>query len=183
MILGLCGSSSTGKTTLLDALSSKQLFVQKFPNRTHVDARAIIRSMGHHSIDQMSKNDLQNFQRQFIREKIQSEDRLTDFCVDRTFVDIAAYWICRDAPRGEGQFTDDIVELCRSKAKDYSLHVYLPFGGVPFQSDGYRSEDLTSHQSVSNCILRLLREWNLNWIELDKSDLPWRVNQVLSAIQ
>jgi len=183
MILGVCGSSSTGKTTLLDALRREVAFTQKLPNRTCVDARAILRSMGHHSMDRMTKQELQIFQRTYIQEKLRVEEAMTNFCVDRTFVDIAAFWICRDAPRGGALFEDEVVALCRSKAANYTLHVFLPFGVIPFQSDGYRSEDMQGHQAVSDCMRVLLEEWKLNWIELDNYDLNWRVNRVLTAIQ
>lgn len=183
MIIGVCGSSSTGKTTLLDALSREPLFIQKVPNRTHVDARAILRNMGQQSMDKMTQAQLQLFQRTFIQEKMKLEADLTNFCVDRTFVDVAAFWICRDAPRGGIRFSDEVVELCRAKAASYALHVFLPFGVIPFKSDGYRSEDLTSHQRISDCMRELLNEWELKWVELDQPDLQWRVGRVLDAIR
>jgi len=58
--------------------------------------------------------------------------------------------------------------------------VYFPFGQIPFESDGYRSEDLDFHQQIDLKILELLDRWGVAYMVVQSSDLEARVQQVLS---
>jgi nicotinamide riboside kinase len=182
MIIGFCGSSSTGKSTLLKALMAYQPFRERVGEYRQVDARSILRSLGHQSMDQMNEDNLQQFQKIYLSRKIQNETGISSFCSDRTFVDIAAYWRCRDAPKIAGSASDKVTPICRKLARNYTLHVFLPFGLFPFESDGYRSVDLSLHEKISRNIKQLLLDWNLSFIELDSQDLLTRTHKVLDAL-
>lgn len=182
MIIGFCGASSSGKTTLLNTLQETAGYKEKLLPYKHINARSILDDMGHKSIDSMTADQLQLFQRKYLSLKIENEQDEDHFCSDRTFVDIASYWATRDAPEIAGTDEDSVTPLCRSLAQRYTLHVFLPHGLLPFKSDGYRSENMDLHLKTSEHMKYLLTTWGVRWIEINSAELSSRVKQVLDAL-
>jgi nicotinamide riboside kinase len=183
MKIGFCGASSTGKSSLIDHLFRCPPFAMTCCERVTIDARAIIRKAGFDSIDQMNSRDLQDFQQDYFKRKIELESTRASFCCDRSFVDIAAFWLERDAINETEDRRAGLANSCRAHALQYDIHVFCPFGVIPFEDDGYRSLDLASHERVSNRIRTLLADWGLTWIELESQDIARRAKQVLDAIE
>jgi nicotinamide riboside kinase len=183
MRVALTGSSSTGKTTL----AKKLLEVPEF--RVHVDkflttnARGLLDEMGHHSMDRMRPDDRRSFQRAYFRKKQEMEEGQDRFVTDRSFVDVAAYWLRRDAPDRSPEEQAELVRPCSVAAQRYVLHVYCPFGVLQFEPDGYRSEDLKHHQEIDAQTTTFLKDWGLRFVTLDTPSLDERVERVLQELR
>ena len=144
------------------------------------DARALLRTLGHTSMDAMSRADLRTFQKRYLAQKSENERNRSRFLVDRSYADVAAYWLVRDSFDLSVTVQNSFEQRCQKLASKYDLHVYFPFGQIPFESDGYRSEDLDFHQQIDLKILELLDRWGVAYMVVQSSDLEARVQQVLS---
>jgi nicotinamide riboside kinase len=181
MKIALTGSSSVGKTTLVHSLTRLKRFNASIPNAVTADARALLRESGFHGMDAMTQEQTRAFQRRYFLRKRDSEAELTEFISERSFVDVAAYWMERDS-NDASTTIDNFVEECRLQSLKYDWHFYLPFGLFPFESDGYRSEDLDFHRRIDWRIRELLREWRLVTVTLDTPIHSERVATVLRTI-
>lgn len=183
MKIALTGSSSTGKTTVAKRLMADQGFVGIVGEFITEDARSLLSSLGHQSMDEMSRDELRQFQKQYLNQKATNEDGRSSFLVDRSFVDVAAYWLVRDSYDLPVVEQDRFEERCRELANSYDLHVYFPNDQIPFSSDGYRSENLDFHQRIADKIVELLKDWGSNYISIESPDLDSRVEQILTEVR
>lgn len=147
------------------------------------DARDLLEEMGHHSMDVMTKEQTLEFQRRYLERKLALEAGAHPILTERSTVDVAAYWLVRDAAGLPVGSRDEYVETCRAHAEKYDLHVYLPFGVIPFRSDGYRSENLDFHEQIGRQIKTLLDEWKLEYITLEMADMNDRVARILEHVR
>ena len=179
MRIAFTGSSSTGKTTLareVMRIPEFEVLVGRFLTE---DARALLREMGHTSMDEMSREDLRSFQRRYYDQKSENEKRFESFLVDRSFVDVAAYWLVRDAFDLEPKDRDALVLSCEAGARLYDLHFYFPIGSIPFISDGYRSERIDFHERIDAAIRDLCIQWRITLIPIASPNLKQRIEQVV----
>ena len=88
----------------------------------------------------------------------------------------------RDAFDLSRTIQDLLTAQCRQRARKYDLHIYLPFGVIPFHSDGYRSEDILLHRRIDVRIKNLLKEWDIRFIELATPNHQERVDLVMRKI-
>ena len=178
------GSSSTGKSAiankLINDLRSSKVFTDGL---IAVDSRSLIRSSGHKSMDIMSVQETRKFQLSYIEKKEASEKGATSYIVERSYTDVAAYWVVRDSLGMEKSERHVLIERCRNLCKNYDLHIYCPFGLLPFKSDGYRSESLEFHHMVDKQIKSFLNEWGLNFLTLSDVDLTKRAEMSINAIE
>lgn len=98
MQIALTGASSTGKTTLLNDLLMTPMFKTHGIVSVQLDVRKIIDSMGIRA-DGIGADDhqLRQFQWVLLEEKNRQENFHDSYITDRSTVDMAAYWIVRDA--------------------------------------------------------------------------------------
>lgn len=183
MKVALTGSSSTGKTTLARKLMEDHRFVGIVHEFVTEDARSLLRSLGHTSMDNMSREDLRQFQKLYLNQKSTNEEHRESFLVDRSFVDVAAYWLVRDSFDLPLREQASLESECKALANAYDLHVHFPFGQIPFKRDGYRSEDLTFHQKIADKIHSLLVNWGVRYVTICSSNLEERIQQVLSEVK
>lgn len=171
-IIALTGASSTGKTTFANVLVNLRHCSHVPTLRLHVDARRLMREAGLSGLDSFTRDQHCAFQRLVFAEKARMETPYTSFITERSFVDIAAFWMLGCMPDMATPENRFFLEQCRLKASRYSLHVYFPLGLIPFQPDGYRNSNYEWNQKASSLILTLLKEWALrvhyittaNWI-------------------
>lgn len=182
MKIVLIGSTSTGKTTLAKELMKDIRLKQKLKRIINADARSVIRDLGCKSMDLMSRDQNRMFQILYFEKKRKMESGLDSFLAERSFVDIASYWIIRDAYDLKIEEQNKIIIPCKEEAKRYDLHVYLPFGLIPFEADGYRSNDMDFHRRIDKQMKKFLEDWNLKFIELKTDDLEQRVSIVTNEI-
>ena len=183
MRIALTGASSTGKTTLAGSLMREPWFRQHVDDFLTTNARGLLERMGHKSMDRMRRDELRQFQRGYLLLKQQMEEGRNRYLTDRSFVDVAAYWLRRDATELAPELRAELVEVCRVAARRYDLHVYCPFGAVEFEPDGYRSDDVRSHGEIGEQIASLLSEWGIKFITLDTADHEERIARVLAEVR
>lgn len=182
MRIALTGTSSTGKTTLAHQLMATSAFTNIIPNLITEDARQLLRSLGHRSMDVMTPAELRQFQQLYLEKKIATEFQRSDYLVDRSYVDVAAYFLVRDSREMDTASVQSYVETCRVHALDYDLHFFLPYGRIPFKLDGYRSEDLAFHAAIDRQIQTLLEQWNIYTVRVSALDIGDRVREVLRVL-
>jgi nicotinamide riboside kinase len=183
MKIAFTGSSSTGKTTLAKRLMGVASFSERVGDFITEDARSLLRSLGHSSMDNMHREELRVFQQLYYTQKADHEMNRTRFLVDRSFVDVAAYWLVRDAFDLPIVDQSEFENKCRTLALAYDLHIHFPIGQIPFTSDGYRSEDIDFHSRIAEMIEQVLAKWSVRFISITSSDLDSRVQQVLNAVE
>ena len=183
MRIAISGSSSTGKTTLVKALS-KQGVLQRFGlEAIWTDERALLRAMGFKDTAAMKEEELRTFQTRFVQQKIENEQGRDNFITEHSYVDCAAYWVVRDRIQTPASVQeDDLTARCRQFASLYAIHILLPFGAVPFQPDGYRSTDVHLHRRIANQITQFLASWQLPHVVLQEPNLKGRVQAVADVL-
>ena len=182
MKIALTGSSSTGKTTLANELMKSEMFAELVGEFIFEDARSLLRSLGHKSMDDMSRIELRRFQEAYLKQKSENEVGRNRFLVDRSFADVAAYWLVRDSFDLSYEIQEAFARQCRELALSYDLHVYFPLGQIPFDADGYRSENQDFHERIGSKIHELLNDWGMPYLTIESQDLEARVQQVLAAV-
>jgi hypothetical protein len=130
----------------------------------------------------MKVEELNEFQRRFVQRKIDNESGRDDFITEHSYVDCAAYWVVRDEPNAAAA-ADELTARCQHFAGQYAIHFLLPFGGIPFRTDGYRSTDLHLHRRVAKQIETFLTVWQRPHVVLHESDLQRRVRKVTEALE
>lgn len=183
MRIALTGASSTGKTFLATHLMRLADFTQRIGRFITADARALLDNMGFHSTDHMTSDELRQFQIQYYLQKSRLEYKQDHYITDYSFVDVAAFWTQRDTYDQPLCAQEVLLRRCQRKALRYHVHFYLPFGLMPFESDGYRSDHLQLHQNIDHEIKRLLNNWNLPYITLDTLDIRTRIEIVMHEIR
>ncbi len=183
MRITIVGTSSTGKSTLAKALFDHLKNENVISELICLDARKLMISMNFSSIDSMNREQLRSFQLAYYQRKLELEDGKDFYIAERSFVDIAAYWKQRDAVDLPPSEQAEMIENCKINSARYDLHIYLPYGIVPFKSDGFRSLDLKSHISVDNQISAFLDNWGLNYIKIKTDIFEYRLNIALAEIK
>src|SRR5207245_4214852 len=103
-------------------------FRHVIPRFVTVDGRAILDRMGFRSMDRMRRDELRLFQEIYFETKIKTEHGLDSFLTDRSFVDVASYWFCRDTFDLPADEQMRLIVPCREASKRYDVHFYFPFG-------------------------------------------------------
>ena len=173
MKIALTGSSSTGKTTLSHGIASISDSLQYIT----VDARSIIETFSIKNVDKFSNKDFKLFQKEWIRIKRKNELLIQNFITDRSFIDPLAYMKDRN-------ITDDtLADKCISYMNDYDIVFYIPFGNIPFKSDGYRSDNLERHENIDKNIQLLLEENKINYYTIEDISVEDRIDYMVKVIQ
>lgn len=179
MKIAICGSSSTGKTTLLKDLLKTEYFIERKIKHVTLDNRALLSEL------KMTGKDLEEcsdssrkFQWRILKEKIANEKKYDRFITDRSYLDLAGYWLART--NAFDNETEEYTSLCLELATIYDLHIFLPFGRIPFEKDGYRPENLSFQNSVSEKISELLNGYST--IIANSPDNTHSINLITQAL-
>lgn len=183
MRIALTGSSSTGKTTLLEDLLSTSLFKESGISSVKIDIRKIVDSMKVNADGKgCDRNSLRAFQWAVLQEKVRAEEPFELFITDRSTVDMAAYWLVRDSDGTLDEEGKKYLSKCRELASRYDLHIHLPFGAIPFTEDGQRPLSEAFNKNTCKTIKDLLLKWNLTHISLSESGRKERADEVISYL-
>jgi len=183
MKVAFTGASSTGKTTLANTLRKDPWIKSYLPLFITVDARSMLTSRGFQSMDQMPISDRRVFQVDYLSKKLALEEGQDNYLTDRSFLDLAAYWIERDAAGLKLSNADAYVDRCRHEIGRYDIHFFFPYGCIPFKSDGYRSDNISFHARIDSRIQNLITEWNVKVVRLDAVGLTKRREIVLECLK
>lgn len=173
MRIALTGSSSTGKTTLAQEISK---LIDTLEYLT-VDARSIIESFNIINVDNLSKKNFKLFQKEWIKRKRENEFYMKSFVTDRSFIDPLAYMKDRNI------IDNVLVEQCVSYMDNYDIVFYVPFGNIPFKSDGYRSDDIVQHENIDKNIQSLLEENKINYYTIEEISVEDRLKYMIRIIK
>lgn len=182
MRVAFTGSNSTGKTTIVKCLSKVPRLQEYIEVFLYSDARAILQNMGFSKMDTMTQKQMQDFQLTYFHKKKYTEHLHGNFITDRSFVDIAAYWLIRDTWDKAKEEQNLLLNPCKEEAMNYDILFYLPFGRIEFEYDGCRSTDLDFHRKVDSQIKNFLDEWQLKYVIVGTSDLSQRIELVLKEL-
>lgn len=183
MKIAITGASSTGKTALAKELLKRNEFHKYASKFLSTDARGLLALMGYKSMDLMTKEETLKFQEKYFLKKTNIELNKNNFITDRSYVDGAAYWLIRDAYDLPNELQQPFINKSKIKACEYDLHIYLPFGVIEFESDGYRSENIDFHKQIDIQIKYYLNKWGINYITLSTPILEKRVEYVLNYLK
>jgi nicotinamide riboside kinase len=182
MKIALTGSTSTGKTTLVRELYKNDEFKRYNLEFLTVDARSILDSLGFKQMDLMTKEQTREFQKICFRTKKEIELGKDNFIVDRSFIDVASYWLVREWDYDMNN-AKNLIDESRILAWQYDLHFYFPYGIIPFEADGYRSNDENQREAIDIQIKKFLIEWNIDFVSLNTIYMADRVNIVIKEMR
>ena len=182
MKIAFTGAESTGKTTLVEKLYNHPEFREFEFEFVTADARSILDSMGCKLLDNMSCNQIKEFQRAYFDKKKHLEKEAKgNIIVDRSFVDIASYWLVRDFAY-DFNAAKEVVEECQILSYRYDFHFYFPHDVISLKDDGYRSRYEEMRVAVGEQIESFLKDWNIAYMRLETDNIEDRANIVINQL-
>lgn len=180
--LAVTGANSTGKSTLVRATVDAENAEGAEIMSNLSSARSIADMLGLKSFS--TSSDLSRlFQVLCLVDKLKAEAVPSDLLADRSFIDVAAHWVERDAKEFPAALQNVVLDACRLFAESYDLHIYLPLNVIPFVNDGERLRDPELIERVDFRIRSLLVDWDINFIEFQQPDLDERVRHLRRQIR
>jgi deoxyadenosine/deoxycytidine kinase len=172
MKIGLCGTMSVGKTTLVKALSEQ---VEQFKGYTFTTERSkYLNSLG---IPLNHETTIEG-QTVFLAERVTElmQDRLI---TDRTILDVMAFTNCaRKVSYMDG---DAFAEYASRFVKQYDYIFYISPDGMGIEDNGIRETDAQYRKEIDEEIQKLLLKYRPVYFEL-KGSTEERINQMMKVI-
>lgn len=166
---------------MLRALADDAEVARIIPNFLDEGTRELLLETGKESFAALDQEELQAFQRRFFAWKRDREASLSNFMVDRSFVDVAAVWRERDTLEEPEATRDELLVPCRALAEQYTLHILVPpFGN--FVDDGVREPGAELHERISRRIVEYLADWRLDTVTLRAATVEARVAEIRTAL-
>ena len=172
MRIGLCGTMSVGKTTLVKALSEQ---VEQFKGYTFTTERSkYLNSLG---IPLNHETTIEG-QTVFLAERVTElmQDRLI---TDRTILDVMAFTNCaRKVSYMDG---DAFSEYASRFIRQYDYIFYISPDGMEIEDNGVRETDAEYRKEIDEEIQKLLLKYRPVYFEL-KGTTEERINQMMKVI-
>jgi nicotinamide riboside kinase len=172
MRIGLCGTMSVGKTTLVKALSEQ---VEQFKGYTFTTERSkYLNSLG---IPLNHETTIEG-QTVFLAERVTElmQDRLI---TDRTILDVMAFTNC--AKKVSYIDGDAFAEYASRFVKQYDYIFYISPDGMEIEDNGIRETDAKYRKEIDEEIQKLLLKYRPVYFEL-KGTTEERINQMMEVI-
>jgi nicotinamide riboside kinase len=172
MRIGLCGTMSVGKTTLVKALSEQ---VEQFKGYTFTTERSkYLNSLG---IPLNHETTIEG-QTVFLAERVTElmQDRLI---TDRTIIDVMAFTNC--AKKVSYIDGDAFAEYASRFVKQYDYIFYISPDGMEIEDNGIRETDAKYRKEIDEEIQKLLLKYRPVYYEL-KGTTEERINQMMKVI-
>lgn len=172
MKIGLCGTMSVGKTTLVKALSE----MEQFKGYTCTTERSkYLNSLG---IPLNHETTIEG-QTIFLAERVTElmQDRLI---TDRTVLDVMAFTNCaRKVSYMDG---DAFADYASRFVKQYDYIFYISPDGMEIEDNGIRDTDAGYRKEIDEEIQKLLLKYRPVYFEL-KGTTEERIEQIMKTIQ
>ena len=174
--IGIIGTSSTGKTTLVNELS-------KVLNIPSIEESARLLYKKEQKINpNFDRNDPEwqfNFQTRLYTDKITKEltHFNTGFVADRTHLDNFMYFLyyCHNFVKNK-DLCDRIEEINSLAMSNYTYIFFLGLDTIPYVNDDIRIESYTEALLFKTAILGLIQRWGIKVTVIPYSTLEKRVN-------
>tara|TARA_Y100001972_G_scaffold114610_1_gene150398 strand:- start:1452 stop:1976 length:525 start_codon:yes stop_codon:yes gene_type:complete len=172
MKIGLCGTMSVGKTTLVKALSEQ---VEQFKGYTFTTERSkYLNSLG---IPLNHETTIEG-QTVFLAERVTElmQDRLI---TDRTIIDVMAFTNC--AKKVSYIDGDAFANYASRFIRQYDYIFYISPEGMGIEDNGVRETDIKYRKEINEEIKKLLFKYRPMHFEL-KGSTKERINQMMEII-
>ena len=149
MKIGLCGTVSVGKTTLVNALKE----LPEFTNYEVATERSkYLRDQG------IALNDDSTIKGQLVFAAERSLELMKENIItDRTVYDVSAFTL--SAKSIEWSVKTRFTELMMSLHKDYDVIIYVSPEGIEIEDNGVRTTNAEYRDKIDNVIKEILIEW------------------------
>jgi nicotinamide riboside kinase len=173
MKIGLCGTMSVGKTTLVKALAKTDEF-KKY--KTATERSKYLRDLG----IPLNTDSTINGQMVFLAERA-SELLHKDVLTDRTIWDVCAFTMLAKsiATHDKSQFVNAAMTL----RDQYDIVFYIEPVGVEMEDNGVRETNLEYRADINQEILRLLTLFTPKKLVILHGPTKDRVQTVLNALK
>ena len=172
MKIGLTGTMSVGKTTLVKALSE----IEQFKGYTCTTERSqYLNSLG------IPLNHATTIEGQtiFLAERV-TELMQDNLITDRTIIDVMAFTNC--AKKVSYIDGDAFADYASRFVRQYDYIFYISPEGMDVEDNGVRETDTTYRAEIDNEIKKLLNKYRPIYFEL-KGTTNERINQMMNIIQ
>ena len=171
--IGLCGTMSVGKTTLvnelkkLDEFKDYKFFTERSKELSKIGAP-------------LNRESTLKGQTIFMLERI-SELGEENMFADRTLIDVLSFTLA--SPNITIGYKDTFRALTKSMVKDYDLIIYIP-PIVEMEDNGVRETNLEFREIIDNQILKIIDDFGLNNIhKLQNVGIEDRVKEIVKVIK
>lgn len=180
MKIGFSGTAGTGKTTLVEGLHK----VTKFPVIKE-GVREYLEENNIPSLRDLNVQETFKFQKYLLDFKKKQESNYVDFIADRTTADNMAYclrWCSREESL-EHQIKKYVQECIDWLNKTYDIIFFLPWGKIPYSSDGVRSKMEMYQLEIGYLIWGILsKEYNGDFVTISSVSVSDRIMEVLNYL-
>ena len=171
MKIGLCGTMSVGKTTLIKELSK----LPQFKDFTAVTERSkYLNSLG---IPLNHQTTIEG-QTIFLAERV-TELMQPNLLTDRTIIDVMAFTECAKCTSVID--ADAFIEYARRFVGQYDYVFYIPPEGIDIKDNGVRETDATYRKEIDESIQKLLLKYRPVYFTI-KGSTEERIKQILKTI-
>jgi nicotinamide riboside kinase len=172
MKIGLCGTLSVGKTTLVNALKQVEQFKDY---ETATERSKYLRDQG------ISLNTDSTLKGQIVFAAERSIELMKpNIITDRTVYDVCAFTL---SARSIGWYEKrQFVELLMQLRNDYDVVVYVSSDGVEIEDNGVRTTDAEYRKNIDITIQEMLLEFPPNKLITVKGSTEERINTIISQL-
>ena len=172
MKIGLCGTLSVGKTTLVHALKQVEQFKDY---ETATERSKYLRDQG------ISLNTDSTLKGQIVFAAERSIELMKpNIITDRTIYDVCAFTL---SARSIGWYEKrQFVELLMQLRNDYDVVVYVSPDGVEIEDNGVRTTDADYRKNIDITIQEMLIEFPPNKLITVKGSTEERINTIISQL-
>ncbi len=179
--IAFTGASSTGKTTLAKALMARDEFTGVIPNYIHINANSLATELNLPTFNQQSIEQRRYFRHTYFKKKLALENDQASFITDRSFIDIASYWVLSDNLMRPSHWRF-LLDPCKNLSNNYDIHFLFPLGRTPFTLDPKRSPSPLFHLASERLIRFYLSQWRIDFIEIVSDTIDKRVDEILKWV-
>jgi len=172
MKIGLCGTVSVGKTTLIKALAELEQFKDY---HVATERSKYLRDQG------ISLNDDSTVKGQFVFAAERSLELMRDnLLTDRTIYDVSAFTISAKSISWNDKAL--LVEAFLTLRHEYDLIVYISPEGVDIEDNGVRTTDTEYRGKIDKVLVDMLKQFPPKKLIRISGSTEERINTIISQL-